>query len=64
MLGMRLIEMLISCVLGNLIYVSTIKVVCCQLVQPIVANETFSHAVFFDSKKNDLVKALTIILAA
>ncbi len=32
-------------------------VLCCQLVQPIVANETFSHAVFFDDQTNNLVKA-------
>ncbi len=32
-------------------------VVHCQLVQPIVANETFSHAVFFDNQTNNLVKA-------
>jgi hypothetical protein len=31
-------------------------VVCCRLVQPIVANETFSHGVFFDDQTNDLVK--------
>jgi hypothetical protein len=29
-------------------------VVCCQLVQPIVANETFSHVIFFDNQTNDL----------
>jgi hypothetical protein len=39
-------------------------VVCCQLVQPIITNETFSHALFFDDQTNDLVKALTMILAA
>ncbi len=27
------------------------------LVQPIFANNTFSHAVFFDNQTNDLVKA-------
>jgi hypothetical protein len=32
-------------------------VVLCQLVQPIIANETFSHALFFDNQTNDLVKA-------
>jgi hypothetical protein len=32
-------------------------VVRCRLVQPIVAKETFSHALFFDDKKNDLVIA-------
>jgi hypothetical protein len=32
-------------------------VVCCQLVKPIIANETFSHAVFFDNQTNDLDKA-------
>jgi hypothetical protein len=31
-------------------------VVHCQSVQPIVTNETFSHAVFFDDQTNDLVK--------
>jgi hypothetical protein len=39
-------------------------VVCCQLVQPIVANETFSHVVFFDNQTNDLVRAQIMILAA
>jgi hypothetical protein len=29
-------------------------IVCCQLVQPIVANETFSHAVFFDNQTTNL----------
>jgi hypothetical protein len=32
-------------------------VICCQLAQPIIANETYSHAVFFDNQINDLVKA-------
>jgi hypothetical protein len=32
-------------------------VVCCQLVQPIVANETFLHAVFYDNQTDDLLKA-------
>ena len=32
-------------------------VIRCILVQPIVTNETFSHAVFFDNQTNDLVKA-------
>jgi hypothetical protein len=32
-------------------------VICCRLVQPIVRNETFSHAVFFEDQTNDLVKA-------
>jgi hypothetical protein len=27
------------------------------LVQPAIANETFSHGVFFDNETNDLVKA-------
>jgi hypothetical protein len=31
-------------------------VVRCQLVQPIVVNETFSHTLFFDDQTNDLVK--------
>jgi hypothetical protein len=32
-------------------------VICCQLVQPIVANEIFSHALFFlNDQTNDLVK--------
>jgi hypothetical protein len=39
-------------------------VVRCQLVQPIVANETFSHAVFFDNQTNNLVKAQIMISAA
>jgi hypothetical protein len=34
------------------------------LVKPIVANETFSHVVFFYGQTNDLVKAQTMILAA
>jgi hypothetical protein len=37
-------------------------VVCCQLVKPIVANETFSHAKFFDNQTNILIKAQTMIL--
>jgi hypothetical protein len=32
-------------------------VICYQLVQPIVANETFSHAEFFDDQTNDLIEA-------
>jgi hypothetical protein len=39
-------------------------VISCQLVQPIVANETFSHAIFFDDQTNDPVKAQIMILAA
>jgi hypothetical protein len=39
-------------------------VVCCQLVKPIVVNETFSHVVYFDNQTNDLVKAQTMILAS
>jgi hypothetical protein len=39
-------------------------VVCCQLVQPIVANETFPHAIFFDYQTNDLIKAQIMILVA
>jgi hypothetical protein len=39
-------------------------VVCCQLIQPIVANETFSKAVFFDNQTNNLVKAQIMILVA
>jgi hypothetical protein len=35
-----------------------------QLLQPIVANETFSRPVFFDNQTNDLVKAQIMILAA
>jgi hypothetical protein len=31
------------------------------LVEPIVANETFSHAVFFDNQTNNLVKTQAII---
>ncbi len=38
--------------------------VCCQLVKPIVTNETFSHVVYFYDQTNDLVKAQTMILAA
>ncbi len=38
-------------------------VVCCQLVQPTVANETFSHATFFDDQTNNLIKAQIMILA-
>jgi hypothetical protein len=34
------------------------------LVQPIVADETFSHAIFFDDQQNNLVKAQTMISAA
>jgi hypothetical protein len=34
------------------------------LVQPIVANETFSQAVFFDNQTNNLIKAQAIILVA
>ncbi len=39
-------------------------VVCCWLIQPIIANETFSHVVFFDDQTNDLVKVQIMILAA
>jgi hypothetical protein len=39
-------------------------IICCQLVQPIIANETFSHAVFFDNQTNDLVKAQIMNLVA
>ncbi len=39
-------------------------VVCCRLVQPTVANEIFSHAIFFGDQTNDLAKAQTMILAA
>jgi hypothetical protein len=39
-------------------------VIRCQMVQPIVANETFSHAIFFEVQTNDLVKAQIMILAA
>jgi hypothetical protein len=39
-------------------------VVCCRLVEPIIANEIFSHAVFFNNQTNNLVKAQTMILAA
>jgi hypothetical protein len=39
-------------------------VICCQLVQTIVMNETFSHAVFFDEQINNLVKAQIMILVA
>jgi hypothetical protein len=39
-------------------------VVCCQLVEPIVANETFLHTVYSDDQTNNFVKAQTIILAA
>jgi hypothetical protein len=38
-------------------------VVCCRLVQPIIANETFSHVIFFDNQTNNLVKAQAMILA-
>jgi hypothetical protein len=38
--------------------------VCCQLVKPIVANETISHAVYSDNETNNLVKAQKMILAA
>jgi hypothetical protein len=39
-------------------------VVCCQLVEPIVTNVTFSLAVYSDDQTNNLVKARTMILAA
>jgi hypothetical protein len=32
-------------------------VIGCQLLQPIIANETFLHAVFFDDHTNNLVNA-------
>jgi hypothetical protein len=39
-------------------------VFCCGLVEPIVANETLSHTVFFDNQTNNLFKVDTNILAA
>jgi hypothetical protein len=39
-------------------------VVCCQLIEPIVVNETFLNMVFFDDQTINLVKGQTMILAA
>ena len=35
-----------------------------RLVQPIIANKTFSHEVFFEDQTNNLVKAQIMILVA
>ncbi len=39
-------------------------VICCHLVQPIVVNETFSHAVFFDNQTKQSCQIVDMILAA
>jgi hypothetical protein len=39
-------------------------VICCRLVQLILANENLPHAVIFDNQTNDLDKAQIMILVA